>query len=98
VPRGGHNVLEPALRRRPVLVGPHTDNFREAVALLTDAGAAVVVTDAASLSAELRALLADPAIAAKRGEAGGEAVAARHGAVGATLDLVDRYLYPGHRV
>jgi 3-deoxy-D-manno-octulosonic-acid transferase len=97
VPRGGHNVLEPALRRKPVLVGPHTDNFREAAALLVDAGAAVVVTEAASLAAELRTLLADPEVAAKRGAAGGEAVAARHGAVAATLDLVDRYLYPGRR-
>lgn len=94
VPRGGHNVLEPALRRKPVLVGPHTDNFREAAALLVDAGAAAVVTDAASLSAELKALLSDPVIAAKRGEAGAEAVAARHGAVAATLELVERYLYP----
>ena len=95
VPRGGHNVLEPALRRKPVLVGPHTDNFREAAALLVGAGAAVVVTDAASLAAELRTLLADPDLAAKRGEAGGEAVAARHGAVGATLELVERYLVTG---
>jgi 3-deoxy-D-manno-octulosonic-acid transferase len=97
VPRGGHNVLEPAFRRKPVLVGPHTDNFREAAGLLIDAGAAVVVSDAASLCAELKTLLADPAIAAKRGQIGGEAVAARHGAVSATLDLVDQYLYPGHR-
>ncbi|HEY7520706.1 MAG TPA: 3-deoxy-D-manno-octulosonic acid transferase [Methylomirabilota bacterium] len=97
VPRGGHNVLEPALRRKPVLVGPHTENFREAAALLVDAGAAVVVTDAASLAAELKALLSDPAVAAKRGEAGAEAVAARHGAVAATLELVERYLHPGAR-
>jgi 3-deoxy-D-manno-octulosonic-acid transferase len=96
VPRGGHNVLEPAMRRKPVLVGPHTDNFREAATLLIDAEAAVVVTDAASLAAELRTLLADPALAAKRGEAGGEAMAARHGAVAATLELVERYLAPGH--
>jgi 3-deoxy-D-manno-octulosonic-acid transferase len=95
VPRGGHNVLEPALRRKPVLVGPHTDNFREATALLIDAGAAVLVHDAASLCAELRALLADPTVAATRGEAAGTAVAAHHGAVGATLDLVDQYLAPG---
>lgn len=95
VPRGGHNVLEPALRRKPVLVGPHTDNFREAAALLVDAGAGVVVTDAASMAAELKALLSDPVIAAKRGEAGAEAVAARHGAVAATLELVERYLLSG---
>jgi 3-deoxy-D-manno-octulosonic-acid transferase len=97
VPRGGHNVLEPALRRKPVLVGPHTDNFREAAALLVDAGAAIVVTDAASLSMELKALLSDPPIAAKRGDAGAEAVAARHGAVAATLELVERYLGPGRQ-
>ena len=97
VPRGGHNLLEPAMRRKPVLVGPHTDNFREAAALLVDAGAAVVVTDAASLSSELKALLSDPAVAAKRGEAGAEAVAARHGAVAATLELVERYLGPAPR-
>jgi 3-deoxy-D-manno-octulosonic-acid transferase len=97
VPRGGHNVLEPALRRKPVLVGPHTDNFREAAALLVDAGAAVVVTDAASLSMELKSLLSDPVIAAKRGDAGAEAVAARHGAVAATLELVERFLGPGRQ-
>jgi 3-deoxy-D-manno-octulosonic-acid transferase len=95
VPRGGHNMLEAALRRKPVLIGPHTDNFREAAALLVEAEAAVVVRDAAALAAELKALLADPSLAAKRGEAGAEAAGSRHGAVGATLDLVERYLAPG---
>jgi 3-deoxy-D-manno-octulosonic-acid transferase len=94
VPRGGHNVLEPALRRKPVLVGPHTDNFREAAALLVDSGGAAVVRDAAALGAELRRLLGDPALAARRGEAGFQAVAAHHGAVGHTLDLVARFLMP----
>src|SRR5204862_2725686 len=81
VPRGGHNVLEAALRRKPVLMGPHTDNFRDAAGMLTASGGAVVVRDAASLSAELRRLLADPALAARRGEACFEALAGHHGAV-----------------
>ena len=34
VAAGGHNVLEPALRGKPVLFGPHTENFRESAALL----------------------------------------------------------------
>jgi len=29
VPKGGHNVLEPAFYSRPVIVGPHMENFRE---------------------------------------------------------------------
>jgi 3-deoxy-D-manno-octulosonic-acid transferase len=31
VPRGGHNILEPALYGVPVLIGNHYDNFREIV-------------------------------------------------------------------
>lgn len=97
VPMGGHNVLEAAQRRKPVLIGPHTGNFRESVGLLESAGAALVVRDASDLSRELRRLLADPDLRLKLGDAGYEAVAARHGAVRETLDLVDRYLYPGPR-
>jgi 3-deoxy-D-manno-octulosonic-acid transferase len=94
VPRGGHNVLEPALRGKPVLIGPHTDNFREAAGQLLGAGGAVTVEDAAALGAELRALLADPALAARRGEAAFASIAAQHGAVRQTLDLVAQYLAP----
>jgi 3-deoxy-D-manno-octulosonic-acid transferase len=97
VPMGGHNVLEAAQRRKPVLIGPHTHNFREAVGLLESAAAALVVRDTAELSRELRRLLADPDLRLKLGDAGYEAVASRHGAVRETLDLVGRYLYPGAR-
>jgi 3-deoxy-D-manno-octulosonic-acid transferase len=95
VPVGGHNLLEAAQRRKPVLTGPHTENFRESTSLLESVGAALVVRDAAELSSELRRLLADPDLRAKLGDAGYEAVASRHGAVRETLDLIGRYLYPG---
>jgi 3-deoxy-D-manno-octulosonic-acid transferase len=97
VPMGGHNVLEAAQRRKPVLIGPHTTNFRESAGLLESAGAAIVVRDATDLSRELRRLLADPDLRLKLGDAGYEAVASRHGAVRETLDLVERYLYPEGR-
>jgi 3-deoxy-D-manno-octulosonic-acid transferase len=94
VPVGGHNMLEAALRRKPVLCGPHTENFREAAALLLDAGAAAIVQDADDLAVALQRLLADPALRAKMGDAGFDAVASRHGAVGETLALVSRFLVP----
>ena len=94
VPVGGHNMLEPALRGKPVLFGPHTHNFREAAAILLDSGGGQIVRDAGELADGLRTLLADPVLRAERGAAGRRAVAARHGAVRATLDLVAQYLYP----
>jgi 3-deoxy-D-manno-octulosonic-acid transferase len=95
VPAGGHNMLEPAIRRKPVLTGPHTTNFREAVALLVESGGGIVVHDATELAGELRRLLADPDLRAKLGMLACDAVASRHGAVRATLELVERFLRPG---
>jgi len=77
-----------------VLMGPHTDNFREAAGLLAASGGAVVVQDGAAMGVELRRLLADPALASRRGEAAFAAIAAQHGAVRQTLDLVERVLAP----
>ncbi len=44
VPRGGHNVLEPALSGAPILVGPHTENFRDIVEAFRKADALRIVT------------------------------------------------------
>jgi 3-deoxy-D-manno-octulosonic-acid transferase len=77
-----------------VLFGPHTTNFREAAALLAARGAGLVVESGAGLQRELRRLLADPELRARMGAAGHDAVAARHGAVRETLDLVARFLHP----
>jgi 3-deoxy-D-manno-octulosonic-acid transferase len=97
MPLGGHNMLEPALRGKPVLFGPHTENFREAAAILIAGGGGQVVRDAVELTTELRRLLDDPALRARLGAAAREAAASRHGAARATLDLIARYLYPDAR-
>src|SRR5262249_22662133 len=62
--------------------------------LLVESGGGILVRDAAGLTAELARLLADPALRAKIGGLAHEAVAGRHGAVKATLDLVERFLLP----
>jgi len=91
---GGHNMLEPAVRGRPVLFGPHTSNFRESAQLLLDAGGALRVADGGGLAEAVGALAADPARRAAMGEAGARAVAARRGALEATLALVQAHLAP----
>ena len=94
-PTGGHNMLEPALRSKPVLFGPYTSNFRESAELLLGVGAARRVADGAGLEAELRSLLEKPDIARAMGEAGYQAVIRRQGGVRATMELIERYLMAG---
>ena len=94
VPTGGHNMLEPALRGKPVLFGPHTENFRESAELLLAAGGAEVVRDGDGLEAAIAALLADDPRARAMGERGRAAVLDRQGGVQATLALVERFLVP----
>jgi 3-deoxy-D-manno-octulosonic-acid transferase len=92
VPAGGHNMLEPALRRKPVVLGPHTTNFREGAELLLTAGAAIVVRESAELERAVERLLSDPGLRATMGEAAFAAVAARQGALRETLALIERVL------
>ena len=48
---GGHNIIEPALLARPVISGPHLENFEEPAALLRNAGMLTEVSDAETLAA-----------------------------------------------
>lgn len=89
VPVGGHNLLEPAALGVPVLTGPSNDNGREIAAVLSAAGAALIVADAADLAANLIALFGDAARRRRIGEAGRAAVYTQRGSVGRLLDLID---------
>ncbi len=92
IPWGGHNMLEPALLRKPVLFGPHTTNFRESTELLLGADGAFLVRDCFELEAVIHRLLEDTELRQATGEAGFKAVASRQGAVRATLKLLSRLI------
>ncbi|HEX8705657.1 MAG TPA: glycosyltransferase N-terminal domain-containing protein, partial [Myxococcaceae bacterium] len=57
--RGGQNILEPAGQGKPVLYGPHMDNFRDSVQVLEGHGG-IQVQDAEDLFNRLSKLLAQP--------------------------------------
>jgi 3-deoxy-D-manno-octulosonic-acid transferase len=95
VPTGGHNMLEPALLRKPVLFGPHTSNFRESAELLLRAEGAVLVAEVSQLEARVGELLSDGDRRRRMGEAALHAIVSRQGAVQQTIELVERYLVDG---
>ena len=59
VPTGGHNILEPALFRKPILFGPSMSNFREMSEDFLQQQAAVQVRDSAELGSELVRMFRD---------------------------------------
>ncbi|MBU6448698.1 MAG: 3-deoxy-D-manno-octulosonic acid transferase [Rhodospirillales bacterium] len=72
---GGHNIVEPALLARPVICGPHLENFEEAAARLRAANAQLDVTDKAGLIAAARHWLGDTQAAKAAGLRAAEAFA-----------------------
>lgn len=57
--RGGHNVLEPALAERPIVVGPHLENFPDIEKLFQQRAAFIQVSDPEELAPILEELLSD---------------------------------------
>ena len=67
---GGHNILEPVLLGKPVLVGPTMQNFRQITADLLEHGGLVQVADAEELADRLSEFAFDDAQRASVGQAG----------------------------
>jgi 3-deoxy-D-manno-octulosonic-acid transferase len=89
VPHGGQNMLEPAAQGKPVLFGPHTENFDQEAGLLLAAGAGRVVANDEALARELARLLPDARERERMGRAGMDAVAAQRGATQLTLAALE---------
>ncbi|MCI0488186.1 MAG: 3-deoxy-D-manno-octulosonic acid transferase [Blastocatellia bacterium] len=59
VPRGGHNIIEPAVYAKPIIVGPHTENFRQIVSDFASRHALVQSETVESFAREVIRLLSD---------------------------------------
>jgi 3-deoxy-D-manno-octulosonic-acid transferase len=97
--RGGQNMIEPAAYGAAVSFGPNTWNFRDIVANLNAADAAVVVPNAQALEAFVRRCLDEPQFAAALGERAQRLVRSQLGATDRTAKLLETLLEstPAHR-
>jgi 3-deoxy-D-manno-octulosonic-acid transferase len=93
VPRGGHNIIEPALHGVPIVVGNHTENFRDIVGLFQSRNA-VRVVGPAELPLVLMELISNPAEREKLGRRGAETLRAQMGATQKTVQALEKLLAP----
>jgi tetraacyldisaccharide 4'-kinase len=78
--RGGHNILEPAFFGKPVIVGPHMENFAEIAEKFAAAGALVPIGGAAELAGAVCRLLNDAPLRERIGTAARSAAESERGA------------------
>jgi 3-deoxy-D-manno-octulosonic-acid transferase len=91
VPRGGHNIIEPAQHGVPILVGTHTENFRDIVELFQSRDAVRVVSPS-ELSSAFLELLADENQRQELGRRAAETLDAQRGATQLTLQKLQDLL------
>lgn len=100
-PVGGHNILEPALAGRPIVVGPYTHNFREMTTGFRRADALIQLRAGtpAELAERLREsferLLGEPERAREMGERARREVEANRGATRRAGEVISGLLGAG---
>lgn len=94
---GGHNLLEPAVLQRPILVGPHNFNAPDIAQLMFDRGAARRVNSAEQLAAAILDLYRNAPARAEMGAKASAIVAENRGALNRVMELIEPLLQsPSH--
>ena len=93
VPRGGHNIIEPALHGAPIIVGNHTENFRDIVGLFQSRDA-VRVVGPAELPLAFMELISNPEERIALGRRAAETLRAQMGATQRTMQALEKLLIP----
>ena len=91
MPRGGHNILEPAQHGVAIVVGNHTENFRDIVWLFQQ-NDAVRIVGPAELPLVLMDLLANDEERAALGKRASETLKTQTGATERTLQALEKLL------
>ena len=91
---GGHNILEPAIFGKPIVFGPHMQNFREIAETFIASGAAIQIASERDLDDAILGLVRDPVHRASLGAAARALVEANRGAKEKTLSVINDLLPP----
>ncbi len=92
VPVGGHNILEPAVFKKPVLFGKYMHNFRDIAELFVKSGGGIQVSEPSQIEKEISDILSNPH---KQEDIGGNAYSLFEKNLGATernIEIIKKFL------
>jgi 3-deoxy-D-manno-octulosonic-acid transferase len=92
VPKGGQNIMEPAMWGKPVCYGPSMEDFAEARRVIEASGGGVTVRNAEEMASTAIQWLKDPEKAAAAGRAARQAILPHRGAAEKHADTIARLL------
>jgi 3-deoxy-D-manno-octulosonic-acid transferase len=95
VPKGGHNIIEPARHGVAIVVGNHTENFRDIIWLFQSHDA-VRIVGPAELPLVLMELISNDAERKALGQRAAETLHSQAGASEKTVAALERLLGPGN--
>ncbi len=88
IPRGGHNILEPAALAKPILTGEHVFNFAEICQMFFKADALLKIDDADSLARQLIFLMQNDQERSAQGQRARAVMDANRGALARQLQII----------
>jgi 3-deoxy-D-manno-octulosonic-acid transferase len=89
---GGHNIIEPALFAKPIVHGPHMENFRKVAACFQNNQATIQVNHEAELETAIDRLLTSPKASNALGNRAYQTVQDNRGATETTITLITELL------
>lgn len=94
---GGQNILQPLAHGKPVIHGPHMQNFREVTQLAQRAGADIEASTAEEIAAAVNKLLDDKPTRDRMGKAARKAISENLGASRRLADVVAQEVKKNHK-
>ena len=92
IPRGGHNILEPAVLAKPIITGVHVFNFAEICKIFEQEAALLKVADAGELAEQLTSLLQNDEARKALGQRAFSVMDANRGALTQQLKIIQQVM------
>ena len=89
---GGHNLLEPAMMKKPVIFSRYMFNFKEISEALISAGGGILVKDKEEFYLQCEKLLSDRDLARSIGSRAFSVIEANSGSAARTIDAISRLI------